>query len=316
MFSSASLIAIIAAASLFIVYMIVIQISGKKEKVREKVGQLDNVSYEQQEAFTDSLRSENTPSDFARNIESIMKLMGMDTEKFRKEKQLYFYQAGISSPSAYIYYMFYKRILSIVLVVSALLVVTAKGAAMMDYFEGLLLFIGGVMGADLYIKNLKEKRRKLLQNAFPDALDLLLACVESGLALDGSLNRVCNELGRAHPEMTKELNKTRRELSLLNDRSQALMNFSNRNGLPAFRSFVAALLQSEKFGTNLADTLRVLSEDYRTRRLMLAEEKAGRLPALMTVPLMLFMLPALFLIILGPAALSIMNAPADGIHSR
>ena len=316
MFSNTSIIAIVLAGSIFIIYMIIVQLSAGKEKVRQKVARVDNVNYDQQDEFTESLRSDDVPSDFAQAIEKLLRLLGMDTEKFRKDKQLYFYQAGINSPSAHIYYMFYKRILSVILSLLALLVVTAKDASMIDYIEGIALFIGGVMGADIYIKNLQEKRRKLLQNAFPDALDLLLACVESGLALDGSLNRVCNELGRAHPEMTKELNKTRRELSLLNDRSKALMNLSTRNGLPAFRSFVGALLQSEKFGTNLTDTLRVLSEDYRTRRIMLAEEKAGRLPALMTVPLMLFMLPALFLIILGPAALMVMNAPPDGIHSR
>ena len=163
----------------------------------------------------------------------------------------------------------------------------------------------GIMGPDMYLRNAREKREKILTRSFPDALDLLLVCVESGLALDGALARVCKELGRAHPAITQELNRTRLELTLLNDRAQALANLSERTDMLAFRSLVTTLLQSEKFGTSLTDTLRVLSEDFRNTRLMIAEDKAGRLPVLMTIPLITLMMPALFLIILGPAIINV-----------
>ncbi|HEU5047596.1 MAG TPA: type II secretion system F family protein [Rickettsiales bacterium] len=258
--------------------------------------------------FLESLRSEREPAALAVFLASMFKAIGMDVEAFRVNNQLRFYQAGIQSPDAPIYYLFFTRVLSVVFVLVAILIATRDDAAMLDYIIALLIAMGGLFGADLLIKNKQEKRKQMLQRSFPDALDLLLACVESGLALDGALLRVCKELGRAHPDITQELNRTRVELSLLNDRAQALNNLAERNGLPAFRALVTALLQSEKFGTSLTDTLRVMSEDYRTQRLMRAEEKAGRLPALITVPLIVFLLPALFLIILGPAVIGIVAA--------
>ena len=127
-----------------------------------------------------------------------------------------------------------------------------------------------------------------------------MVCVESGLALDAALARVCKELDKAYPHITKELNQTRVELSLLNDRPKALMNLAERTNLIPFRSLVAALIQTEKFGTSLTDTLRVLSEDYRLTRLMNAEQKAGRLPALITIPLILLLMPAFVIVILAP----------------
>jgi tight adherence protein C len=180
----------------------------------------------------------------------------------------------------------------------------AKGGMASILAGGFLMFVG-LFGANLFITNSRQKRQKKLLRSFPDGLDLMVVCVESGLALDAAINRVADELGGAHPLFAKELGKTRLELALLNNRSQALMNFANRVDLVAYRSLVAALIQTEKFGTNLTDTLRVLSTDYRQTRLMLAEEKAGRLPALMAVPLILFLLPALFLIILGPAVVRV-----------
>ena len=150
-------------------------------------------------------------------------------------------------------------------------------------------------------KNAKEKRHKILTQSFPDALDLLLICVESGLALDAALARVCRELKYVHPMITEELNRARIELTLLNDRSKALQNLADRTDLMAFKSLVAALLQSEKFGTSLVETLRVLSDDYRQTRMMMAEEKAAKLDAKITMVTIPFMLIALFVMILSPA---------------
>ena len=169
----------------------------------------------------------------------------------------------------------------------------------------LILAVLGLFGAQLYLQNSIDKRKKILLRAFPDTLDLLLICVESGLALDAALTRVCKELGSAYPEMTAELNRTRLELALLNDRVRALSNLGDRTDMPAFRSLISALIQSERFGTSLTDTLRVLSEEFRLERLSMAEAKAARLPVLMTVPLIFLLMPALFIIVLGPAMVSI-----------
>jgi tight adherence protein C len=286
--------------------MLVSQIAFKNARTDEQIKQMVQAreSVETDEKFIESLRSDNSPSGYAVTITSLLTAFGVDMAKFNAKHQLRFYQAGIHSPNASVNYFLFTRVLSVFLVGFALYTWMQKDADMSDYLMGLILLVFGIFGADIWIKNLTEKRAKTLQRSFPDVLDLLLACVESGLALDGALLRVCKELGSAHPMITEELNRLRVELSLLNDRSQALMNFSDRNGLLSFRMFVTALLQSEKFGTSLTDTLRVLSEDYRNQRMMKAEEKAGRLPALITIPLITFLLPALFIIILSPAVIT------------
>lgn len=303
----------IVAVSVFFVSMLGIQMLGKKEKTMERLKRImqakgNEGGESESDYFLDSLRSEKEPSALASFLSGIFKSCGVKMEKFRADNQLSFYQAGIHSPDAIVYYFFYSRVMSIIFVLVSVFIATRKDAGLAYYIIAIGITIAGLFGGDILIKNMQEKRKKKLQHSFPDALDLLLACVESGLALDGALLRVCKELDRAHPEITQELNRTRIELSLLNDRSQALNNLADRNGLPAFRAFVTSLLQSEKFGTSLTDTLRVMSEDYRTQRLMKAEEKAGRLPALITVPLIVFLLPALFLIILGPAVIGILAA--------
>lgn len=300
----------VAALSVFLIYTLLMQMMSSRESIRERIkkvlGTNVNIDHEN-EYLIESLSSERAPSPFISLIASLFKWFGMDIAGYRTNNQIRFYQAGIRSPDAPLYYLFISRLLSIIAICAAIYIVTRPDAGTGDYAEALLAIFLGVTGADVVIKNRQEKRKQVLQRSFPDALDLLLACVEAGLALDGALLRVCKELGRAHPEITHELNRTRVELSLLNDRAQALNNLADRNGLPAFRALVTSLLQSEKFGTSLTDTLRIMSEDYRTQRLMKAEEKAGRLPALITIPLVMFLLPALFLIILGPAVLSVLG---------
>jgi len=307
-FDSALMIPAVTAIVVFLIYMIGMQFVGKQENVRSRVRKMVETSGNESTLnFAESLSAEREPSAAAKRIAVFLRMLGMDTEAARVNNQLRFYQAGIESPDAFVYYLLFKRVISVILVLTGIVISTGDDAGLPQYIITLILIFIGIFGADTYIKNCQEKRRKILENSFPDSLDLLLACVESGLALDGALARVCKELGNAHPEITQELNRTRMELSLLNDRTQALNNLAERNNLPAFRSLVTALLQSERFGTSLVDTLRVLSEDYRLQRLMRAEEKAARLPAMMTVPLILFLLPALIIIILGPAILTVIK---------
>jgi tight adherence protein C len=168
----------------------------------------------------------------------------------------------------------------------------------------------GYMAPGLYVKNLANKRRQLIQKALPDALDLLVICVEAGLSLDAAFARVAKELGRSYAQLADEFAITAAELTFLPERRQALDNLNLRVDLPALRGVVGTLQQAEKFGTPLANSLRVLSSEFRDQRMMKAEEKGARLPAVLTVPMMIFILPTLFIILLGPAILSTM----DTIH--
>ena len=180
----------------------------------------------------------------------------------------------------------------------------------------LVVFAGSVFlsykGPELYLSNKATKRTKEIQKGLPDALDLLVICAEAGLTVDAAFNRVAKELGRAYPELGDEFALTSIELSFLNERKMAFNNLAYRVNLEAVKGVVTTMIQTERYGTPLASALRVLSAEFRNDRMMRAEEKAARLPAIMTVPLILFILPVLFIVILGPAACSIADAFGSG----
>ena len=172
---------------------------------------------------------------------------------------------------------------------------------------GALLF-AGYKGPEIFLKNKAGKRTDEIRKGLPDALDLLVICAEAGLTVDAAFNRVAKELGRAYPELGDEFMLTAIELSFLNERKKAFDNLAYRVDLEAVRGVVTTMIQTERYGTPLASSLRVLSAEFRNERMMRAEEKAARLPAIMTVPLIMFILPVLFIVILGPAACSIADA--------
>lgn len=174
----------------------------------------------------------------------------------------------------------------------------------------LLLFLG-YKGPEIFLKNKANKRTDLVRKGLPDALDLLVICAEAGLTVDAAFNRVAKELGRAYPELGDEFALTAIELSFLTERKMAFDNLAYRVDLDSVRGVVTTMVQTERYGTPLASALRVLSAEFRNDRMMRAEEKAARLPAIMTVPLILFILPVLFIVILGPAACSISDAFAS-----
>ncbi|MET0179087.1 MAG: type II secretion system F family protein [Novosphingobium sp.] len=222
-------------------------------------------------------------------------------------------QAGIRKKEWAVAVIFARMILPIGLGLIAAIVVYWSNAfpewgAMKRFFAFATAVILGYKGPDLYVQNLVTKRTDAIRKALPDALDLLVICAEAGLTVDAAFNRVARELGRAYPELGDEFALTAIELSFLTDRRQALENLAYRVDLEAMRGVVTTMIQTERYGTPLASALRVLSAEFRNERMMRAEEKAARLPAIMTVPLILFILPVLFIVILGPAACSISDA--------
>src|SRR4051812_6277946 len=175
-----------------------------------------------------------------------------------------------------------------------------------------LSFILSYKAPDIYLKNKITKRSNAIRKGLPDALDLLVICAEAGLTVDAAFARVSRELGKAYPELGEEFSLTAIELGFLTDRRQAFENLANRINLDAIRGVVTTMIQTEKYGTPLASALRVLSAEFRNERMMRAEEKAARLPAIMTGPLILFILPTLFVVILGPASCSINDSFLHG----
>src|SRR2546428_8582905 len=161
----------------------------------------------------------------------------------------------------------------------------------------------------LFVKNQISKRQLSIKRAFPDALDLLLICVESGMSIEAAFRKVAQEVGTASIPLAEELTLTTAELSYLQDRRQAYENLAKRTDLDGVKAVCVSLQQAERYGTPLGQTLRVMAQENRDMRMMEAEKKAAALPPKLTVPMILFFLPVLFVVILGPAGIRVLGVP-------
>jgi tight adherence protein C len=171
-------------------------------------------------------------------------------------------------------------------------------------------FAGALLGyylPDIFVSNITTRRQQSIMRAFPDALDLMLICVESGMSIEASFGKVAGEIGTQSAELAEELGLTTAELSYLPDRSQAFDNLARRCGHSGVKAVAIALNQAEKYGTPMGQALRVTAQENREMRMQEAERKAASLPAKLTVPMIVFFLPCLFVVILGPAIMKIMH---------
>jgi tight adherence protein C len=260
------------------------------------------------------LVQKNESADRIRALMSSLKVL-QDSQV--KTVQLKLLQAGIRSKEWAPAVIFGRLVLPIVIGGPMLYFVYGTSAfadwsPMKAYGLVAITFIVSYKAPDLWLKNKITKRSHAIRKGLPDALDLLVICAEAGLTVDAAFHRVSKELGKAYPELGEEFSLTAIELGFLTDRRSAFENLANRIDLDAVRGVVTTMIQTEKYGTPLASALRVLSAEFRNERMMRAEEKAARLPAIMTVPLILFILPVLFIVILGPAACSINDALMTG----
>ena len=256
-----------------------------------------------------TLTNRNAAADRVRGILSNFRMLQDDQIK---KTQVRLMQAGIRTKDLAFFIIFARFVLPVVLGIGAVVLIYG-----IDFFPDWSAFkkYAGVAGTlvlsykapDLWLSNKVKKRSHAIRKGLPDALDLLVICAEAGLTVDAAFNRVAKELGKAYPELGDEFGLTAIELGFLNERRNAFENFAMRVDLEAVRGVVTTMIQTEKYGTPLASALRVLSAEFRNERMMRAEEKAARLPAIMTIPLILFILPTLFVVILGPAACSIQD---------
>jgi tight adherence protein C len=260
------------------------------------------------------LTNRNEAADRVRGILTQFKMLQDDQ---LKKTQLRLMQAGIRTKDLAFFIIFARFVLPVVLGLTA--VVMLYGFGMFPQWSWIrrYLTLAGTVGLsykapDLWLKNRVNKRSHAIRKGLPDALDLLVICAEAGLTVDAAFGRVAKELGKAYPELGDEFGLTAIELGFLAERRQAFENLANRVDLEAVRGVVTTMIQTEKYGTPLASALRVLSAEFRHQRMMRAEEKAARLPAIMTVPLILFILPTLFIVILGPASCSINDSFLHG----
>ena len=256
------------------------------------------------------LTNRNEAADRVRSILSSFKMLQDDQIKKTQQKLM---QAGIRAKDLAFFIIAARFVMPLVLGTAAVLVIYVfdmfpAWSWWRQYMTVAGTLVGSYKAPDIWLKNKVTKRSHAVRKGLPDALDLLVICAEAGLTVDAAFGRVAKELGKAYPELGDEFGLTAIELGFLNERRQAFENLAARVDLEAVRGVVTTMIQTEKYGTPLASALRVLSAEFRNERMMRAEEKAARLPAIMTVPLILFILPVLFIVILGPAACSISDA--------
>ncbi len=218
-------------------------------------------------------------------------------------------QAGFRGEAPLPTFLFFRLVVPVIVFLFALfylfVVVKINQPAYLKLGMAAAAMYFGFQLPRIYVKNKITKRQSSIKRALPDALDLLLICVEAGMAMEPAMRKVADEIGKGSIPLAEEFSLTLAELSYLADRRMAFENLGTRTGLEPIKSIALALIQAEKYGTGLSQTLRVLAQENRDMRMLEAEKKAAGLPPKLTVPMILFFLPALFIIILGPAGIRI-----------
>ncbi len=305
------IIAILAAMSAFLVVLAIWSSGIIKDPMHGRIKHLQDRRQDLKRGYTAPTKRKPTvgKASYLGTIQRIVNgfslLKNEQAEKFRMK----LLQGGYRSKDALVYFMFFKLVLPILIGIVAVTLIYGMGLFDLKPMMKTLVSGGAVLIAsflpETILKNITVKRNLLMQRALPDMLDLLVICAEAGLTLDSALHRVVKEMAQTGPDLADELSYTAIELGFLPERRQALINLAQRVTLPSVQSVTATLIQSEKYGTPLAQSLRVLSAEFRNERMMKAEEKAAKLPATMTIPLILFILPTLFVVLMGPAACQI-----------
>ena len=310
-FQIAALVGMAAAATLITVLEPFFVKDKLAERMRSVGNYRDSLRQQQRELMAKKanakLRQTSPQGAIKEIVESLKLLEVFDADSARKTLMM----AGFRGQGPVFTFMAARLGLPFVAGAVVGVYVYLLGGFELDSFGKLLAtmagFFAGFYMPNLYISNAVSKRQQKLQEAWPDALDLLLICVESGMSIEAAFQKVGDEVGANCPELAEELGLTTAELSYLQERKQAYVNLSERTGLESVKSVVTALIQSEKYGTPLGQSLRVMAKESRELRMQEAEKKAAALPPKLTVPMIGFFLPVLFAVILGPAILSAMG---------
>ena len=256
-----------------------------------------------------SLRSE--PVGSAKLIKDITERYNLSRLVASEGTQEKLQQAGLRGQTPLIVFNFFRFVMPFVLFAAALfylfLVTHFAWSDMMKLAAAVAAALAGFYLPDLFITNLIERRRRSIMTAFPDALDLLLICVEAGMSVEAGFAKVAAEIGQSSAELAEEFALTTAELSYLPDRKQAFENLAKRCGHQGVKAVATALNQAERYGTPLGQALRICAQENREMRMSEAEKKAAALPAKLTVPMILFFLPCLFVVIMGPAVMRVMK---------
>lgn len=291
--------AVLAAASFMAVALPFLNRQDKKERYQAVIDK------KRKNLFASTKENLNKPTnvsarDSIASFYKIQKLFGAYGEKLRDSML----QAGIRDPKAPLYFLMARIGLPIFLILFTALIMTQ---GQKDFTSGQVfaaMFFMGLSGfflPKILIKNHIQKRQQEISLSFPDALDMMLICVQGGIGLEQTVSRIADEIADHSETLAEELGILSAEMGLLNDRRTALQDFARRVGSGSARSFATAMIQAEQYGTSVSQAMSVISDELRSERMAAAEQKAASLPPKLTVPMILFFLPVLFVVILAPA---------------
>jgi tight adherence protein C len=278
------------------------------ERERLRVERLATFAEEQSQA---KLRRE--PKSFMKQVVEWLNLRkALETEGTRERLKM----AGFRGQAPVVAFLFFRAILAVVgFLLTFFYLFTVNGFDLPSALRFGMAIGGAYVGfyfPVIFITNLIQRRQKSIKRVFPDALDLLLICVQAGMSVEAAMNKVAGEIGARSIELAEEFSLTTAELSYLPERRQAYENFGTRTGLAVVRAVGTSLIQAERYGTAVAQALRVLAKESRDMRMAEAEKKAAALPPKLTVPMIVFFLPVLFVVILGPAAIQFLAMRQGG----
>jgi len=265
-----------------------------RQRERERLNRNEKVSLRQ------------TPKQLVQKVVEDFNLGKWVAQEEAREKLV---MAGYRGQAPYITFLFFRLVMPIVFLIGAILYVFVISNMQQPTPMKIGMCLGatwlGMQAPMLFLKNAITKRQLSIRRAFPDALDLLLICIESGMSIEAAFRRVSSEIGSQSIALAEEFSLTTAELSYLQDRKMAYENLAKRTGTEGVKSVCLALQQSERYGTPLGQTLRVMAQENRDMRMNEAEKKAAALPPKLTVPMIVFFLPVLFVVILGPTGIKV-----------
>lgn len=275
-------------------------VASEREKMRaERLAQL------QEDERQGRLRQQ--PKGFMKQVVEQLNLRRLlETDETRERLRM----AGLRGQAPVVAFLFFRLALPIVCLFGTIAYLFFVKSYDLPPLMRLLIALGvGYFGfylPNMFVANLVQRRQQSIKKAFPDALDLLLICVQSGMSIEAAFSKVSKEVGTRSLELAEEFSLTTAELSYLPERRQAYENLGKRTGMPGVKAVATSLIQAERYGTPLSQALRVMAQESRDQRMAEAEKKAASLPPKLTVPMILFFLPVLFIVILGPAAIKVM----------
>lgn len=310
-FQIALLVSLAAIGTIFTVLEPFLVQDKLKARMKSVTEYRERLRQQQREAFArkgaKGLRAASAQGMLKEIVENLKLFEIFDAADARKKLVM----AGFRGPRPVFVFLAARIGMPFVMAIGVGVYVYVLKAVDLENLTKLLAVVGGFLSGfyvpNLYIENAVKKRQQKVQEAWPDALDLLLICVESGMSIEAALQKVAEEIGPGAPELAEELGLTTAELSYLQERKQAYLNLAERTGLESVKGVTTALIQSEKYGTPLGQSLRVMANESREMRMQEAEKKAAALPPKLTVPMIGFFLPVLFAVILGPAIMQVSN---------